>query len=111
MLDLLMYQTKADNEEEMMKTISLMTQKLTELMVTAQKNNNVDLMKTTYLLTEALFSFSNEKAHLLIIDSCFGQLFELIDTFLVAMNGEIMALNAVVAKDQLQLTVDNSYVT
>lgn len=57
------------------------------------ESQNIDLIKSTFMLTEIMFSISCDQTHVLVITECINQLYETVDSFMIALNNDIMALN------------------
>jgi len=62
------------------------------------------------MLTEAMFSIQDDQTQEMIVDICLSQLFKTVETYMLALNADIMLLNNSLVQDQLQLTVQNPLV-
>ena len=107
MLNLYKYQ---ENSEPFLVNMKSMLVKTQLLIKQAQESQNIDLIKTSFQLTEVMMAIDNEVLQEMTHMLCMQNLYEVVDANMLNMNADIMALNASLKQDSLQLTIENPLV-
>lgn len=93
------YEFQEGEVDKLESNIRNILEKINQLLAEGTQQLNGDMMKSTFMLIEAMYSISNDKVKLVIIENFGNNLYQSMGTVMNHLNADIMQLNNLLKED------------